>query len=158
MAAAANQTQRRYWTIVYNALVDPRPASSIALHCGVSIPTVRFVISTYNRLGPAALAAPGKGGRRNAHLTPAEEHAFRAPFFDRAAKGQIATADEIQQALQEQLGHPVHRSTVYRLLERHHWRKRAPRPTHPKADPEQQTVFKKLRHTGSSIACHPGTR
>src|SRR5918911_36413 len=79
MAAAANQTQRRYWTIVYNALVDPRPASSIALHCGVSIPTVRFVISTYNRLGPAALAAPGKGGRRNAHLTPAEEHAFLAP-------------------------------------------------------------------------------
>ena len=143
MATAANQTQRRYWTIVYNALVDPRPASSIALHCGVSVPTVRVVISSYNRLGPAALATPGKGGRRNAHLTLAEEDAFLAPFFDRAATGQIATADQIQQALEAQLGRTVHRSTVYRLLERHHWRKRAPRPTHPRADPEQQTAFKK---------------
>ena len=143
MATAANPTQRRYWTIVYNALVDPRPAASMALHGGVSVPTVRVVISSYNRLGPAALAAPGKGGRRNAHLTLAQEQAFLAPFFERAATGQIATADEIQQALQAQLSSPVHRSTVYRLLERRHWRKRVPRPTHPQADPQLQSAFKK---------------
>ena len=143
MLSASNQTQRRYWTIVYNALVEPRPASSIALHCGVSVPTVRVVISSYNRLGPTALDTPGKGGRRNEYLSLAEEQAFLAPFFHRAAKGQSATAAEIQQALQTQLGHPVHQSTVYRLLERHRWRKRVPRPTHPRADPELQAEFKK---------------
>ena len=143
MVSASNQTQRRHWTIVYNALVEPRLASSIALHCGVSVPTVRVVISSYNRLGPAALDTPGKGGRRNEYLSLAEEQAFLAPFFDRAAKGQIATASEIQQALEAQIGHTVHQSTVYRLLDRHNWRKRVPRPTHPRADPQAQTAFKK---------------
>jgi transposase len=143
MVSASNQTQRRHWTIVYNALVEPRLASSIALHCGVSVPTVRVVISSYNRLGPAALDTPGKGGRRNEYLSLAEEQAFLAPFFDRAAKGQIATASEIQQALEAQIGHTVHQSTVYRLLDRHNWRKRVPRPTHPRADPQAQSEFKK---------------
>jgi transposase len=143
MVAAPNATQRRYWSIVYNALVDPRPASSIALHTGVSIPTVRVVISRYNRLGPPAIETPGKGGRRNERLTVVEEQAFLAPFFDRAAHGQIATAAEIHTALEAQLGQSVHLSTVYRLLARHGWRKRAPRPTHPKADWAQQAAFKK---------------
>ena len=143
MAAAPNQTQRRRWAIVYNALVEPRRASSIALHCGVSVSTVHLVISSYNRLGPSALDTPGKGGRRNEYLTLIEEQTFLAPFFDRAAMGQIATAEEILRALEAQLGHIVHPSTVYRLLERHHWRKRVPRPSHPQADPEQQSAFKK---------------
>ena len=143
MLAAPNQTQRRRWTIVYNALVEPRLASSIARHCGVSVPTVRVVIASYNRLGPAALDTPGKGGRRNEYLSLAQEAAFLAPFFDRAAKGQIATADQIQQALEAQLGHTVHQSTVYRLLKRHNWRKPMPRPTHPRADPQAQAEFKK---------------
>ncbi len=143
MVAAPNHTQRRRWGIVYNALVEPRLASSIALHCGVSVPTVRVVISSYNRLGPAALDTPGKGGRRNEYLSLAEEQAFLAPFFDRAATGQVATAQEIQQALEAQLGHTLHRSSVDRLLARHHWRKRVPRPMHPRADPQLQSAFKK---------------
>ena len=116
---AANLTQRRRWLIVYTALVDPRPASQIALHTGVSLATVRLVISTYNRLGPAALDTPGKGGRRNEYLTVAEEQAFLAPFFARAARGEIATSTEIHYALETHVGHAVHTSTVYRLLERH---------------------------------------
>ena len=147
METAANRTQRRRWLIVYNALVDPRPASSIALHTGVSVPTVRVVIAQYNRSGPAALNTPGKGGRRNEYETLAAERAFLAPFFAHAARGQIATAAEIQRAWEAQLGHPVHQSTVYRLLARHGWRKRVPRPTHPQADPEQQSAFKKTSPT-----------
>src|SRR5215207_6257545 len=79
MVEAPNSTQRRRWSIVYNALVEPRLASSIALHCGVSVPTVHVVISSYNRLGPSALDTPGKGGRRNQYLSRAQEHAFLAP-------------------------------------------------------------------------------
>jgi hypothetical protein len=36
----------------------------------------------------------------------------------------------------------VARSTVYRLLDRHGWRKVTPRPRHPKADPAAQAAFK----------------
>ncbi len=141
---AANATQRRRWLIVYNALVDPRPASSIALHTGVSVATGRLVMSTYNRLGPAALDTPGKGGRRNAALTIAAEQAFLAPFFARAARGEIATRTEIHHALETHVGHSVHPSTVYRLLARHGWRKLVPRPIHPQADPAAQAALKKL--------------
>ena len=143
LQVAANVTQRRRWLIVYNALVDPRPASQIALHTGVSLATVRLVISTYNRRGPAALDTPGKGGRRNEYLTVTEEQAFLAPFFARAARGEIATSTEIHHALEAHVGHAVHPSTVYRLLARHGWRKLVPRPTHPRADPVAQEAFKK---------------
>jgi transposase len=49
---------------------------------------------------------------------------------------------EIQQAYRERCGKAVARSTVYRLLERHGWRKIAPRPRHPKADVAAQAAFK----------------
>ncbi len=149
LQVAANATQRRRWLIVYNALVEPRAARSIALHTGVSVATVRLVMSTYNRLGPAALDTPGKGGRRNAALTIAEEQAFLAPFFARAARGEIATRTEIHHALESHLGQAVHHSTVYRLLQRHGWRKRVPRPTHPRADPDAQAAFKKTSYVRS---------
>jgi hypothetical protein len=38
------------------------------------------------------------------------------------------------QRLAEKLKSAVARSTVYRLLERHGWRKVVPRPRHPKTD------------------------
>lgn len=140
---ASTLTHRRHWRIVYNALVEPRLAQSIALHAGVSIPTVRSVISRYNRFGPSALDTPGSGGRRNEHLTLTEEHAFLAPFIERAKQGQIATRHEIQHALEARLGHTLHHSVVYRLLDRHGWRKLVARPRHPKADADEQEAFKK---------------
>jgi transposase len=56
---------RQRWWIIYHALMAPRKAEEIAKHTGVSVPTVRRVISGYNRLGLAALETPGKGGRRH---------------------------------------------------------------------------------------------
>ena len=38
----------------------------------------------------------------------------------------------------------VHKSTIYRLLSRHGWRKVVPRPTHVNADKNKQEEFKKL--------------
>jgi DNA-binding NarL/FixJ family response regulator len=60
-----NPLYRKRWLIIYNALVDPREAKDIAKHTGVSVKTVQKLISTYNRLGMAAVETPGKGGRRN---------------------------------------------------------------------------------------------
>ena len=66
-----------------------------------------------------------------------------APFFARAESGEIATAAEIQQAFEARVGHEVDDSTIYRLLNRHDWRKLMPRPRHPKANIEAQQQFKK---------------
>lgn len=134
---------RQRWLIIYNALVEPRKAEEIARHCGVSKATVHDVISTYNRLGVAAVETAGKGGRRRQYLTLEEEKAFLAPFFEQAQAGLIATVAEIWQAFEKRVGHHVDNSTIYRLLNRHGWRKLLPRPRHPQADPQAQEQFKK---------------
>jgi transposase len=134
---------RQRWLIIYQALMAPRKAEEIATHTGVSVSTVRRVISTYNRFGVVAVETPGTGGRRHEYLTLEQERAFLAPFFSRAAAGEIATAAEIQRAFEAAVQHPVHPSTIFRLLNRHAWRKLVPRPVHPKADPAEQAAFKK---------------
>ena len=72
-----------------------------------------------------------------------EEKQFLAPFFARARSGEIATATEVKLAFEAQVGHEVEESTIYRLLDRHGWRKLMPRPHHPKGSQEEQEHFKK---------------
>lgn len=135
--------RRQRWLIIYQALVDPREAVQIAKHCGVSKATVHHLISAYNRRGVAAVETPGKGGRRHEYLTREQEQQFLAPFFAQAQAGTIATAAQIKQAFEALVGQEVAETTIYRLLDRHGWRKLVPRPIHPKADPEEQAAFKK---------------
>src|SRR5512135_3238221 len=121
MRTDARPWVRRHWWIVYNALVAPRKAEEIALHTGVSATTVHRVIATYNRLGPAAIDQSAKGGRHHEYLT----------------------VEQIKSAWEAEVKQEVHSSSVYRLLDRHGWRKLVPRPRHPKANPEEQAAFKK---------------
>ncbi len=134
---------RQKWLIVYNGLVDPRPAAEIAKQTGVSVATVHKVISQYNQIGVAALETVGKGGRYNSYLTQEQEKEFLAKFFEQAAKGQIPTVTQIKIAYEQLVEHPVHKTTLYRLLDRHQWRKIVPRACHVKADPQEQEAFKK---------------
>jgi transposase len=139
MKTAPSALYRQRWLIIYTAQVVPRTAEE----CGVSKATVHVLISTYNRLGIEAVETVGKGGRHHELLTWQQERELLTPFFARAVEGQIASASEIQLAYEQRVGLPVHQSTVYRLLERHGWRKLLPRPRHPQADPEEQERFKK---------------
>ncbi len=134
---------RHRWWIIYNALIAPKPRPRDCQAHGVSVTTVRRVISTYNRVGLSAIETPGTGGRRHEYLSLEQERTFLQPFFARAETGEIATAEQIQQAFEAQVGHPVHITTIYRLLDRHGWRKLVPRPRHPKANAEEQAAFKK---------------
>jgi transposase len=135
--------RRQRWLIIYQALVDPRTAEQIAKHCGVSTATVHQLISVYNRRGVEAVETPGKGGRRHEYLSLKQEQEFLAPFFEQAKVGAIATAAQIKLAFEARVGQEVAETTIYRLLDRHGWRKLVPRPAHPKADPEEQAAFKK---------------
>jgi transposase len=132
---------RKRWFIIYNALVDPRDAKEIAKHTGVSVATVHKLIASYNKLGVAAVETVGKGGRRNEYMTFKEEQELLLPFFERARKGEITTIAPIKHGFEERVGREVDETTIYRLLERHQWRKLVPRPFHPKADKEEQRLF-----------------
>ena len=136
-----NPLYRKRWLIIYHVLVDPREAKDIAKHTGVSVKTVHKLISTYNRLGIAAVETPGKGGRRNEYLTFEEEKELLTPFFQLAKRGELPTVAQIKQGFEKKVGHEVDETTIYRLLKRHEWRKLVPRPFHPKADKEEQRLF-----------------
>ena len=135
--------EHRRWLIIYNALVAPRPASEIALHTGVSVSTVHNVVSKYNRFGPQTIEAHEKGIRRRCYLNTHDEAEFVKSFIEDAANGGICIAGPIKEALETLLDHPVHHSTVYRMLHRNGWREIVPRPAHPQSDEVVQEAFKK---------------
>jgi transposase len=135
--------EHRRWLIIWNALVDPRPALEIAIHTNVSVSTVHNVISRYNRSGPKAIESSDTSQRHRCYLSKEQEAKFLMPFLEDASTGQICVAGRIRQALEELLDHPVHHSTVYRMLHRNGWRHIVPRPAHPEAREEAQEAFKK---------------
>ena len=131
------------WLIVYNALNYPRSAVEIAEHLAVSTSLVHKTISEYNRYGASAIETKGKGGRRNSYMSKEEEQKFLNGFITQAQAGTIATVEQIKAEFERIIGKTVHKTTIYRLLERNGWRKVVPLPHHPKADKEAQESFKK---------------
>jgi transposase len=131
-------------------------AAEIAQLLGWSIATVHVMHSRWAKEGEAIFDVRGRGGRHHQYLTLAQEGELLAPFVERAQAGGMLSVAEIQRAYQEQTGKAVARSTVYRLLERHGWRKIVPRPRHPKADVAAQAAFKKTAPRGTPRGLAPG--
>jgi transposase len=90
-----------------------------------------------------------RGGRRRENMSPNEEIAFLAPFFDKASKGGILVVGEIKRALDERLGRTVALASAYNLLHRHGWRKLAPDKRHPQSDVDVQEQWKKNSRNSS---------
>ena len=131
-------------------------AAQIAQLLGWSTATVHVMHSRWAKEGEAIFDVGGRGGRRHQYLTPEQEAQLLAPFVERAEAGGMLTVADIQQAYRERTGRDVARSTVYRLLERHGWRKVIPRPRHPKADVAAQAAFKKTSPRGTPRGLAPG--
>jgi len=88
-----------------------------------------------------------RGGRRHQLMTVEQETAFLSPWVEKAAGGGVLVVPPIHAALEGAVGRRVPKSTVYRLLARHGWRKLAPDTRHPKVDREAQEAFKKTPGT-----------
>ena len=119
------------------------PAPEIADYLQVSIPAVWLWIKQYNQQGTGGLVRRGRGGRRWSFLSVAEEELLLLSWEQRALRGEVLTAAQLQPEVEAKVGQPVSRDYVYRLLHRHQWRKLGPRPRHLKADLQAQEEFKK---------------
>lgn len=133
----------RRWMILRQALVEPQPAAVLASHFGVKPQTVRNLLTAYRQHGPAGVETPGRGQRQRAYLSLAEEQKLLEGFLKVSRVGQVSTVREVKAALEGEVDHPVAKSTVYRLMKRHRWRKVVPRPRHPQGSEEKQEAFKK---------------
>ncbi len=93
------------------------------------------------------------GGRRRALMKLEDEQAFLAGWKAKAEQGQLVVVTPLRVALEQKLGRRLKPSVVYRLLERHRWRKVAPDTRHPKAEPAVQEEWKKKRSPKSWRPC-----
>lgn len=114
----------------------------VATLVGVVPTTVSKWRRRYLDEGPAFVAGEAWGGRRRNLLDPEAEAEFVAAFEQVARRGELVTVNVILAALCEQVGRDVHPRNVYRMLERHGWRKVVPRPAHPGASSERREAFK----------------
>lgn len=116
---------------------------SIARMVGYKPSHVRAVWQWFREGGWDRLLGERRGQNRGkAHLKLKEEAKFLESFKIRSAKGNLVTAKQIHAAHAKLLKKELDPTVTYRLLERHGWRKIAPRPEHPKHDPEAMKRFK----------------
>jgi transposase len=148
--AATKADYRRVLCVWLRAALG-MPAAEIATALGWSLGTVHNWHSRYLHEGASILVGCGRGGRHRELLTIAEEEKLLTSFVTRAEPGDITEVSAVRVALEQQVGQVVAKSTVYRLLERHGWRKLTPRPFHPDASRDAQEAFKK----SSGVWCAP---
>lgn len=147
--AKTSSDTRRIQAVLMRAAHNSTP-QQIAEATGLTLNTVRILHSQFLRHGEAILVGrPGRGGARHRLLAPKEEQALLARFADKAKAGGVLEVSAIHAAYEKAIGKPVGKSTVYRLLERHGWRKIAPRASHPKRDESLAEPFKKASRKSS---------
>jgi transposase len=132
------------WLRASLGLSCPQMATVLGWHPG----SVRPLQARLVRAGIGVLEQPGRGGRHRAHLSRAEEEALLADFCFAAGQGGVVESGRLRAADEKQVGHPVAKSPLYRLLARPGWRKLAPRPYHPEASVQAQQAFKKAPARG----------
>jgi transposase len=126
-------------------LADTQPglsAEAIGDIVQLSTHRVKMVHSNFRKHGMESIK-DSRGGRYRENMTFSEELEFLAPFVKKSQTGALATVGEVKRAYEEKIGREVAESTIYRLLDRHSFRKIVPYKRHKKADIEAQKAFKK---------------
>jgi|SRR5208337_252545 transposase len=123
-------------------------ADQVAIAIGWHPNSVRKLQARYFKEGEAALKRGGKGGRYFQNLTLEEERQLLQEFLAQYERGGILEVSRVKAAYEQALDRKVPKSTVYRMLARHGWRKVVPRPRHPKSDAATQAAFKKTGENG----------
>jgi transposase len=118
-------------------------SQDIATAIGWNPSSVRRIQASYLKEGETALLVNDRGGRHRENMSIEEEKELLEPFFREAKKGKVLVVKEIKLSYEDKVGYKVAKSTIYRMLVRHGWRKISPGPHHPKAYPAKQKEFKK---------------
>ena len=105
---------------------------------------VSQLVSIYCNQGLSAIIENHYSGNRR-NMSFDEEKAFLSEYKNLAERGQIIEVSAIKKAYEEKVGHSIGNGQIYRVLERHGWRKVMPRSKHPnRASDEACDASKKL--------------
>jgi len=124
-------------------------AQQVATAIGWTPGAVRRFQARYIREGEALLQGPGRGARRHEYLThEAEEDLLRRLRAGAGTALEVKALEvkAIHLAYEQAAGRPVPKSTVYRMLLRHGWRKSAVGTIKPPR--KHSAASKEVPHSG----------
>lgn len=117
----------------------------ISVRTGYNVRYITTLMGQYKKQGLEEFIRI-KQTSHNRNLSVEQEAKVLARFEEEADAGHELTVGEIRQGLESELGRETTAAYVYRVLQRHGWRKVMPRPKHPKAaGKEEQDSSKKLK-------------
>lgn len=132
------------WQIIYLIQVgNIHGADLLVPLVNLSVHSIYKIVESYNHSGTAALLYKQKGGRRRSLLSMDQEVSLFASLETLASKGLIKTANDIRNVVEQKVGKSVSDDYIWDLLHRNGWKKKMPRPHHPKRSIEEQADFKK---------------
>ena len=109
----------------------------------LSVHSIYKIVEKYNIEGVSPIFYKPKSGRRKAYLTLEQEKELFISLEDKASKGKIIAADDIRLIVEKKVGHTISDDYLWDLFQRNGWKKKMPRPHHPKRSLEDQLEFKK---------------
>jgi len=130
-------------------LADTKPgltAAAIGEIVMLSACWVKEIHSNFRKYGMDSIKDK-RGGRYRENMSIEEERNLLAEFEEQSKSGNLVVVGKIKSAYEKKVGKEVAESTIYRMLERHGFRKIVPYKRHPKVDKEAQDVFKKTSQT-----------
>ena len=132
----------REWALCIRLIALGRLRTDVAEVLGRHPNTVTEILSRYLAQGELSLQPGWTGRRPNARLDEDAEAELVESLRADAERGELVTARSVRDRFESATGRAAHKTTVYRFLDRHGWRKVVPRPTHPDADPARREAFK----------------
>jgi len=133
---------RRLQCVYLGMLYPDMSAKEIGIITLYSESRVWAIHAEYRRNGIKSLIDK-RGGRYRENITFEEETELLAPSEEQSKSGKLIVVRKIKLAYEEKMGRAVAESTIYRMLDRHGFRKIIPFKRHPKANKEEQEAFKK---------------
>jgi len=122
-----------------------KKAEEYASFLGVTKSKVYKVVELYNKEGAGFTENLNWGGRRSktSHMSFEEEEKMMTDLKTKAKDGKIIVAKHIRKIVEAKVGKAVSDDYIWDLFNRHNWKKKMPRPEHPKRNKEAQEEFKK---------------
>jgi len=146
LATCINIHQRSYWQILLSVSFNPgKKAEEYASFLGVTKSKVYKVVELYNKEGKDFTKALQWGGRRDAtsFMSFEQEQEMMNSLKIKAKEGKLLVAKHIRKIVEEKIGKEVSEDYIWDLFKRHNWKKKMPRPEHPKRNKTAQEEFKK---------------
>lgn len=133
---------KRIQCVYFKAKYDKTP-EEIADMVGYNVSYVRQVQANFWKYGDLSFNLKKRGGRNNSIFQIEEEKELIDKFEKESKQGGIIEVSKIHKVLEEKAKKKIAQSTIYRMLDRHNWRKIMPRPYHPKSNQKKTEAFKK---------------